>query len=219
MTKDERVRYDMFIRVGQFITDNSADFPAGSVVAVQAGLLQNVVDNVQTLIGEQSAGLSEARFDFNSKDTARENLRAMLSDISETARSMTYAMPGIDLKFRMSRNRNDAELLAKAQAFLKEAAPIKTEFVEYGLDSNFTVELQTLIDNFENSFSAPGAAIDQHVAATAETGAEIRQGMIAVRTMEGVVKNKYRTNVGKLAAWLSASHIEKVAVEKKPLNP
>ena len=28
-----------------------------------------------------------------------------------------------------------------------------------------------------------------------------------------VIKNKYRSNVGKLAAWLSASHIERVPVE------
>jgi hypothetical protein len=39
--------------------------------------------------------------------------------------------------------------------------------------------------------------------------------------LDGVVKNKYRNNVGKLAAWTSASHIEKAPKKKKdePQNP
>lgn len=64
--------------------------------------------------------------------------------------------------------------------------------------------------------SAGGSAIDDQVAATAEIGAAIRRGMIARRILEGVVKNRYRNNVGKLAAWLSASHIERAPKSSKP---
>ena len=32
---------------------------------------------------------------------------------------------------------------------------------------------------------------------------------IGVSELKGVVKNKYRANTGKYAAWISASHIEK----------
>jgi hypothetical protein len=43
--------------------------------------------------------------------------------------------------------------------------------------------------------------------------------MIAKRILDGVVKNKYRSNVGKLAAWLSASHIEKAPAAPKLPTP
>ncbi len=217
MTRGQKVRFEMFIRVVQFIQDNAADFTAG-VVAAQLAVLIGIIERLQTLLGDQAAGLGNARFEFNDKDTARENLRQMLSHIAETAHSMVYAFPGIDLKFRMPRNQSDAELLGKARAFLTEAAPYKNAFIDdYEMDKNFLIDLQTLIDEFEASMSETGTATDSHVAATAETGAEIRKGMIAVRTMNGAVMNKYRNNVGKLAAWLSASHVEKVPT--KPRTP
>ena len=221
MKKYERARFNMFLRAVQFITDNVGDFVAGGLVLTQLAVLQAVVAVLQTLTGEQAEGLGGARFQFNDKDTARENLRDILSQISRTARSMVYEFPGLDLKFRMPRNRNDAELLAKARAFLTEATPLATDFERYEMSRNFVSDLQTLINDFEASLSEPGTAIDEHVAATAKIGAEIRKGMIAVRTMQGAVKNKYQNNIGKLAAWLSASHLEtsKPDTEPTPPNP
>lgn len=54
-----------------------------------------------------------------------------------------------------------------------------------------------------------GARSEHDVAATAETSAMIREGMIAKRILDGIVQNKYANNPGKLAAWLSASHVHK----------
>jgi hypothetical protein len=219
MTKRERFRMDMFIRAVQFILNNIGDFVAGGVVAAQLVVVQAAIAKVQTLSGAQVEGFGDAGFAFNSKDTARENLREMLSEISRTARSMVYEFPGIDLKFRMPRNNNDAQLLAKALAFLTEATPLQADFERYEMDKNFLTALQTLITDFEQSLSTPGTAIDAHVAATAEISAEIRKGMVAVRTMNGAVRNKYRNDVGKLAAWLSASHIEKAPKTAPPAIP
>ena len=219
MTKKERVRYYMFIRVVRFITDNIADFTAGGVVLAQHAILQGVVTAIEGLTGDQSSGLSDARFEFNSKDTARENLREMLSEISRTARSMVYEFPGIDLKFRMLRGDSDANLLAKARAFLSDATPHEADFVRYEMDAKFLETLQNLINAFENALEAPGTAIDSHVEATAETGTQIRKGMVAVRTMNGPVRNKYANNTGKLAAWVSASHIEKITEGSEPKPP
>lgn len=53
---------------------------------------------------------------------------------------------------------------------------------------------------FKTSFSNPAAATVEHVQATAKTGETIRLGMVAVRIVDGVVKNKYDSNVGKMAA-------------------
>jgi hypothetical protein len=61
-------------------------------------------------------------------------------------------------------------------------------------------------------------AIAEHVEATADTAAKVREGMIIVRILDGIVKNKYANDPGKLAAWISASHVEK-APKKKELPP
>ena len=218
MTKRERSRFYMFLRALQFIADNIADFAAGGVVLTQYAVLQTVVSTIETLSGEQVGGFGDARFGFQSKDTARENLRTMLSEIAETARSMAYEFAGLDLKFRTQQGDNDAALLAKARAFLTEATPLKADFVRYEMDAEFLVELENLIEEFEQAMSAPGTAIDEHVEATAEIGAEVRKGMVAVRTMNAAVRNKYRNDIGKLNAWQSASHIERTAEKDEEPN-
>lgn len=218
MTKRDRARFEMFIRVLQFITNNGDDFPTG-IVAVQSVVLQTVVNDLQKLAGEQTAGLSDARFHFNSKATARENVREPLMDIVETSRSMVYQFPGIDLKFRMPRNNSDTDLLAKARAFLADATLLKDDFIKYGLEEDFLADLQVDITAFEQAMSAPGAATDSHVEATADIGEEVRKGMVAVRTMDAVIRNKYRGDSGKLAAWVSASHIEREPKPKQSVSP
>ena len=48
-------------------------------------------------------------------------------------------------------------------------------------------------------------AIDARVAATAEIGQSIRRGMIALRIVDGIVRNVYEINIGKLALPISPS--------------
>ncbi len=209
----------MFVRVRQFGIDNTTDFPPGSIGAAQFAAVGDEVDLIDNFGADQAAGFGEARQQFEIKDTARENLRDDMSDIARTARSMEYQFDGIGDKFRMPRNRNDQELLATARAFATEAVPYQADFVAYGLGAAFIAELQTLIDAFEATLPTTSSAIDEHVAATANIAESIRRGMRAVRILIGVVQNKYANNVGKLAAWLSASHIEKAKKKEVPIPP
>ncbi|MGE3465811.1 MAG: hypothetical protein AB7J13_02665 [Pyrinomonadaceae bacterium] len=39
------------------------------------------------------------------------------------------------------------------------------------------------------------------------------------RTVDGIVQNKYANDPGKLAAWLSAKHVEKAPKKKAPPTP
>ena len=209
MDDRERRRYDMFVRVKQFMAENAADFPADSVGTKQAAEVSIVIDLLDQLSGDQVAGFGDARFSFAGKNSARENVREDISDIARTARSMNYQFPNIAEKFRMPRGNNDQQLLAAARAFLTEAAPREADFKSYGMPDDFLTDLQTDIEAFETALGTTGAAVDSHVEATAEIDEAIRRGMIAKRILDGVVKNIFRNNAGKLAAWTSASHIEK----------
>jgi hypothetical protein len=43
--------------------------------------------------------------------------------------------------------------------------------------------------------------------------------MVARRILDGVVRNVYKNDHGKLAAWTSASHIEKPPKKSEPPTP
>jgi hypothetical protein len=204
----DRVRYECFIRMRQFGLDSAADFPAASVGGVQFAEIASVIDLVEQLTAKFAASFGDARFSFLSKATARENVRERVAEISAISRSMAYEFSGIELKFRIQRNLSDANLLALANAFHQESEAYEEDFKRYGLDGNFRADLRAAITAFENSFGAPVTATDEQVAATAEIGEAIRRGMIARRILDGVVKQKYKNNVGKLRAWTSASHVE-----------
>lgn len=209
MDDRERRRKDTFLRVKVFMTDNSAKFPAGSIAALKMVELSEIIDLLDELSGDQAAGMGEARFSFAGKNSARENVREDLSDISRTARSMNYDFPNIAEKFRMPRGNNDTQLLAAARSFLTEATPHKNDFIAYGMPTDFLTDLQTDIEAFENALGTTGSAIDSHVEATAEIDEAIRKGMVILRILNGIVKNVFRNDAGKLAAWTSASHIER----------
>jgi hypothetical protein len=72
---------------------------------------------------------------------------------------------------------------------------------------------------FEATFGATATATAEHVSATAETASKLRQMNISVRILDGIVKNKYANNPGKLASWVSASHVEKAPKKKDTPTP
>ena len=72
------------------------------------------------------------------------------------------------------------------------------------------------IDHFGQDNSAAG--IIDRVESTADIGDWVTQGMRARLILDGIARIKYRGDKGKLAAWFSASHIEK-APEKKKDDP
>lgn len=137
----------------------------------------------------------EAAQQFQVKDTARENLRDEMSAISRRAKSMEYAFDGISDKFLFQRNMSDANMLANARSFPTESLAYNADFIAYGLPTTFRADLN---------------------ADTADTSGKVREGMMIVRVLDGIVKNKYTNDPGKLAAWISASHVEK-ATKKQAL--
>ena len=78
------------------------------------------------------------------------------------------------------------------------------------------VHLTTVRKTLEASFAAVDIATAENIAARADIEDRIQQGMLIVRTLDAIVRNTYATNVDKLAAWLSASHVEKDPKKKKP---
>ncbi|MEP7074448.1 MAG: hypothetical protein ABI878_01450 [Acidobacteriota bacterium] len=219
MNDRDRRRYEMLQRVNQFGLDNTTDFAPASVGALQFAVITARLAEADTKGAAQQAGFSQSKSTFDSKATIRGDLLEDMGDISRTARSMEAAFDGIADLFRMPSNRTDQNVLASARAFFTNSEEHETDFIAYGMSASFRDDLNTTADNFETSFGPTGTATDAHVAATAEIAEAIRLGTAAVQILDGVVRNKYASNTGKLAAWVSASHVEKAPKKPKPPTP
>lgn len=219
MNDSERRRYECFIRIRQFGIDNAGDFATIPVAVTNFDVITTEIDFLDEEGADQQEGFGDARGATETKGTARENLREEMSDIARTARSMEYQFDGIADRFKMPRNASDQTLLATGRAFHSEATPIAADFVAYGMPANFLTELAAAADAFEATFGVQGSAIDSHVEATAEIGESVQRGMVARRILDGVVRNVYKNDPGKLAAWTSASHIEKPPKKTEPPTP
>jgi hypothetical protein len=215
MTADERAYYDAFIGMKQFGVESLADFKPDSVAVMKFTELNAVIADADTESEKQFTGTTSSKQSFTTKDTARENLRGILSDIARTARAMAYDFVGINDKFKLARNRNDQQLLITARSFLSEVASFEDNFIAYEMPKTFLADLQTKITAFEQLLSETSSAIGSQVSATANMGKIIKRGMIIRRILDGLIKNRYQDNSGKLAAWATASHIQKAGKKKE----
>lgn len=216
MTDAERNRMEAFEKVKQYSLDNVADFASG-MPKTQCDKIKAELVLLDGFTADQAEGIGDAGAAYVGKDTARENLSEIMFQIARTARMMEYQYPGISEKFHIPRNRTDQDMLATAKAWDKQLSENSNEdhFKAYGMEDDFRTLLSDAADAFENSFGATTTGVDQRVAATALIGESIRRGMIALRILDAVMRNIYATQPGKLAAWLSASHVERPP-KKKP---
>jgi len=208
MNHHEIIRKDSFVRIDVFGEESRADFPAGSKGAELFARMKTIAQNLDREAANQTSARGDSRLGFFSKGTARENVRALMSQIANTvADGAAYEEPGLETKFRVPVNRSDNDLLAAARSFLEDAAPHEALLIEWGLDEDFLEELADSVSDFERSLTATGAAVGEQVGSTAEIGEKVREGMIVRRQLDTIVRNRYKNNVGKLAAWESAWNV------------
>jgi hypothetical protein len=215
MNDSQTKTYEMMTRVKSFGAERVADFSLSSLGGEKFAALGGVIDELEAHGAAQSAGGSAARTSTGAKRAARENLRRQMTAISETARAMEPSQPGIAASFRMPNTNGDQALLNAARAFLEAATPLKNEFIRRELPETFPADLDAAISAFENALSSQTQNTGRRVAATAAIETLIERGRQLVRELDAIVRNKYRNDAATLAAWESASHVERLPRKKK----
>jgi hypothetical protein len=209
MTDNDTRRYEMFLRVRQLGTNEAATFASNTFVNGLFDSLSQVITELETHAGAQSSGLTTARQSTGSKTVARDELERDLTAISRTARSISQTMPGVEQKFRFIRNQKDQELLTAARMVAADALPLKAEFIKRGLSANFLDDLDDDINVFEEALTQRAQGTTTHVNATAAIDDLIERGMKIVRELDPIMRNIFEDNPGGLAAWISASRVER----------
>jgi hypothetical protein len=219
MKDTERRRLEMFIRVREFGMAHAAEFPPTSFAVEQLNILGNAINALETHTSAQSSGRGSVRESATSKAAARDELMRDLEAISRTARALSQTTPGLDDKFRIPHNQSDQAMLAAARAAAADALPLKAEFIRRGMPADFLEDLQADIDLMEEAIERKAQGEGSQVAATAAIDTEIERGMNAVRQLDPVMRNMFAAARAKLAAWASASHVERSPRRAAPSSP
>jgi hypothetical protein len=104
-----------------------ADFPAGSDETEQMDEIETVLGLIEQYGGDQALNIGSARFTYNAKGIAREDLREILEDFETAAEIKAYQIPGIDLIFRVPSKMTDAQMLALARSFIVQSPVYQAE--------------------------------------------------------------------------------------------
>jgi ElaB/YqjD/DUF883 family membrane-anchored ribosome-binding protein len=199
---------EMFVRVAAFMAERAASFPEGTFGDELATELKVIIQTLNDTITVQSSGLSSVQRATAERDAARKALRQTLQAMARTARAIALDATGLEEKFRLPRSSSDNALLQTARAFAADALALKDRFIQHGMSSGFIEELKRQIADLERAMDEQNAGRDAHVSATASVESAAERGMSVVRTLDAVVRNKFRDEPATLAAWESARHIE-----------
>ena len=147
MKRQQRFKYEMFVRVRDFGTAHAALFPEASkggqafarVLAATAAIEEHLKNHV--------LGKAEAR---RIKAATRESVFDYLKTIAAAARRVTRVEPAVS-PFVMPRHRSLAAELATARAFMEEAVSRQAEFEQFGLPSTFISDFKALVDRLQQA--------------------------------------------------------------------
>lgn len=209
MNSDETRRYDMLKRVRNFGEVRAADFPDTSLGHELFREFSDALKELDANATNQASGANAAVGGTRTKGTIREELIAALTAINRTAKAMAFDTPGLEDKFRLPRSGSDQALLNAARAFAVDAAPLKAGFLRHEMAETFLEELQTQIDAFELALNHRATAKGVRVSATVGIDSALTRGVSAVRRLDAVIQNKFRNDAATLAAWTTASHVER----------
>jgi hypothetical protein len=215
MQDSERRNYEMLARVRDFHSTRATSFPAasrGSELFAELGdTLREIEVNAEAKVSHASAAAQGTA----NRSAARASLRASLEALSRTARAMSLDTLGLDKRFQMPRGNSDQSLLITAHVFFTNAEPFKAEFIRNELAPTFHDDLRALISDFEQSITTQNQSRGARVSATRGVKTAVEHGVELVRRLDAVVRNKFAADPASLAAWESASHVERAPRRSK----
>ena len=209
MHKGEIRILEMLVRVRQFMLSRIAAFPANSPGHNLYVTADASIKSMERLSAEQATHTRGAKEKTALKRIAEDALRALMEAINRTARSMKRAVPGAEEKFRLPSKKDGQTWLAFGRGFATEAEPLAEEFVSRGMAPDFIDDLKARIHAVEQSSDDRALESGDRIASTAGVAEAAERGLEAVRELDPIVRNVYASNDAEVAAWESASHVER----------
>lgn len=216
MNDKQRRRYERGSRVDAFMTSNAADFPAGGKGAEAAARLKTELAALAALDVAKAASAGTRQQTSAGRRDLRESLRAQLAAVCDTAEVIGREHPEVRGRFSRTRPDNsDQTLLAVARSSAEAAAPLKALFVEYELPADFVERMKADADRLEGQMNRQAEGSGTRVNTNASIEDSLGRVDETVERLDVLVRNKYRTDPAKLAAWESAGRLERATRAKR----
>lgn len=204
MTRDQRFRYEMFVRVRDFGAARTALFPESSRSGQTFARVAAAVAAIEEHRKNHVVATAEAR---RVKAATRAAVFDYMKTIALAARRVTR--PDVrESPFRVPRRRNLERELATARAFIEEAEKRRGEFVGFGLPPTFIGDFRVLVDNLQQAVNVRLSSKTVRREASTGTRTTLVRGFDAIRDLDVLVAMATREDPTTFAAWSAARRIE-----------
>ncbi|HWW76606.1 MAG TPA: hypothetical protein VNZ44_14515, partial [Pyrinomonadaceae bacterium] len=211
MSRDDfRRNWERGQRVLLLMRTFEPDFPSGSKGSTLTSELEGKLADSDAQEVKRADSTRKRRQGTAARADARKAARRMLKTTSDTAEPLTLDHPEMKGLFKPAPGgNNDAELMTAVRSAANAASQYAALFTESGLPPAFFDQMRAKANDIEVAAAQQDEAIREGVAATAALEELHREIDEIVDRLDPLVRNKYANDPAKLAAWESASRLER----------
>lgn len=204
MTRKQRYRYEMLVRVNDFGTAHRALFPESSKGGRRFVQVAAAVAAVEDRLKKRDIARVEAR---RVKAATRAAVTAYMKTIRRTARRVTAPEKGMNTFFT-PRSGSVTALVSAAKAYIDEARPREAEFVEFGLRPTFLSDFTALVDRLDSAVVVRNTGRSRRLSAQDGIEDALRSGAEALVDLDVLVPNAVTDDAVAHGYWRGARRIE-----------
>lgn len=204
MTRQQRQRYEMFVRVRNFGAANRDVFPESSEGGQAFTRVAEAVGAFEDHLTQRTRARADAR---RVRTTTRRAVEDAMKALVATGRRAAKAEPGPH-PFRMPRQRSATAVLGAVRVFMEDAERRKDRFVELGMSPTFITDIRRLVGELEQAIGIQHDSRASRSKARAGINDALAGGFDAIHDLDVTVANTLRTDAVRLAQWQGARHVD-----------
>ena len=198
MTRQQRVRFEMFLRVRDFGQAHREMFPESSTGGQAFAKVADAVTRIDAFATSKLLTVTDGHEDLA---VARAAVIGGMRVVARTARGTRKSTRSAGRRLVMPRRVSYVGLLAAARSFLAEAGECRVELDTLGLPAACLQDLGRAVADLEAALAARRAGRGDTAAAHAGIRAAFADGARAIRTLDIVVPNTLGSDAVIAARW------------------
>ena len=223
MNDRDRRRYQRLTRVQTFGRQNTADFAPDSKAKTHFAN----IDTHLALLDIAKTNQLPARV---SKATLLDALELDFKNIARTARAIALTETNFAAPYRIPDNPSETAITTHADSLLQiledqpgdsvettnDKAKLRAIFISYELPTTFVQDLRADREAIRAANQHNQSENQDSVEATEAINEILSLAAVDVQELDTIMHNKYARDAAKLAAWSSASHVERAPQREHP---
>lgn len=186
MSKFERVRYELLVRLRDFANAHRALFPESSTAGKAFALVAEAAARIETNAIAKPVATEGGR---TTKVAAEAAVRLAMARIARTARGLAQPPLGGRYLLAMPRTRAQVGVLQAARRFVSVGGTVKDELVLLGLEPNALDALAAAADRYEAALRDRRANVTRALSTQQDIEAAFATAFEALRQLDVVVPN------------------------------